>query len=378
MTAVVLAGCANRGMQAPGDPDGTGGMQATGGAGSGGTPATGTGGNGTGGTPIGTGGRGGSGGAPTGTGGVIGTGGVVATGGVVGTGGMAAIGGTTGTGGKATGGTIGTGGVAGAGGKGGGGGTVATGGVIGTGGVVGTGGMAGARGGAAGSMTGTGGMAGAAGGGGKGANVCTGGGVLDCSTAGAMTLPSGAVTSFSAAEWNATSAQFCDADGLRGRLFSYAGTATGSAAATTVDTTAQALKLSVTSKDWAGGGVIFESCTNVSGFTSLSFTATVTAGSLSGCTWQVQLQTQDQRSTADTDPTGGTCASNCYRYPAAPALAVPATNGTTYTEPFSMFNNPASSTIRTATQVVGVQWQVTSSSTNGCTAELRIDDIKFQ
>jgi len=43
-----------------------------------------------------------------------------------------------------------------------------------------------------------------------------------------------------------------------------------------------------------------------------------------------------------------------------------------------MFNNPASSTIRTATQVVGVQFQVTSSGGNGCTAELRIDDIKFQ
>ena len=58
-------------------------------------------------------------------------------------------------------------------------------------------------------------------------------------------------------------------------------------------------------------------------------------------------------------------------------LAAPSASGTVYTEAFTAFNNPASA-IPTASQVVGIQWQVNSTSTNGCTAQLRIDNIKFQ
>lgn len=362
LATVALGGCANRGMQEP-TGDGTGGT-----LGSGGGDPTGSGGStGAGGSPVGSGGRGGStgsggSGGTTSSGGTTGTGGTTATGGTTGTGGTTATGGTTGTGGTtATGGTIGSGGVAGMPGKGGAGGN---GGMPATGGSTGSGGVAGAGG--RGGSAGTSGL------------MCPGGGVLDCSSAGALKLPGGLVTDFSAAQWDATAGQFCDPDGLRGRLFSFMGPATGSMAAVVVDTSAHSLKLNATAKDWAGGGVIFESCANVSAFTSLSFTASLTAGSLSGCSWQVQLQTQDQRLSTDTDPTGGTCASNCYRYPAVGNLATPSGTGTTYTEPFTMFNNPSSSAIATPTQVVGVQWQVTSTSSNGCTAELHIDNIKFQ
>jgi hypothetical protein len=81
---------------------------------------------------------------------------------------------------------------------------------------------------------------------------------------------------------------------------------------------------------------------------------------------------------ADTDPTGGTCtATTCYAYPAVANLAAPGATLTPYTELFTAFT-PASSAAATATQVVGVQWQVTSSSSAGCTAELRIDNIRFQ
>jgi hypothetical protein len=48
----------------------------------------------------------------------------------------------------------------------------------------------------------------------------------------------------------------------------------------------------------------------------------------------------------------------------------------TYTELLSGFNNPSSSTIPLATQVIGVQWQVNANG-SGCTAELRLDDIRF-
>jgi hypothetical protein len=192
-----------------------------------------------------------------------------------------------------------------------------------------------------------------------------------------LKLPGGQVTDFSARQWNSTTGQWCDADGLRGRVFSYAGPGSP-AAIVAVDATAQNLRLDVAPKDWAGGGLLFESCLNLAGYTSVQFTASLASGSLAGCNWQVQLQTQDQRATTDTDPTGGTCASNCYRYPLAGGLAAPSGTGTVYTEAFSAFNNPANSAIPTPSQVVGIQWQVMSSSTNGCTAQLRIDNIKFQ
>ena len=327
LLALGVDACANRGMEAPVEEDG---------------------GFGTGGNP--------------GTGGLSGSG----TGGIVGTGGLVGSGGRGGTGG-ATGGAGGKGGSTGA------GGTSATGGVTGTGGVTATGGVKGT-----GGVPATGGITGT---GGAGANVCTLGGVLDCSSAGALTLtPDGQVADFSPAVWNSSTGKWCDADGLSGTIFSYAGTASTSAAA--VDTTAQNLKLNlkVGAADYAGGGLTFDSCVNASAFTSVQFNATITAGSLTGCVWQVQLQTQDQRASTATSPSGGTCASNCYRYPTVATLATPATAGTTYTEAFTAFSNPASSTISTKTQVVGVQWQVNSSSagTGTCTVELRIDSIKFQ
>jgi hypothetical protein len=365
------------GTSATGGTPGTGGVTATGGVkGTGGITATG-GVTGTGGVTA-TGGVKGTGGV-TATGGITGTGGVTATGGITGTGGVTATGGVTGTGGvTATGGITGTGGVTATGGVTGTGGVTATGGVTGTGGVTATGGVVGSggKGGTGGGMAGGGGS-----GGGGGGNVRPLGGVLDCSSAGALALtPDGQVADFSPAVWNSSTGKWCDADGLSGSVFSYAGTSSTSAAA--VDTTAQNLKLNlkVGAADYAGGGLTFDSCVNASGFTSVQFNATITAGSLTGCVWQVQLQTQDQRASTATSPSGGTCASNCYRFPTVTTLATPTATATTYTELFTAFNNPASSTIPTRTQVVGIQWQVNSGSagTGTCTVELRIDNIKFQ
>ena len=377
-------GCANRGMQAPNfdisdggftfDMSGGGG----GGAGAGGTSGPGQAGAGgataTGGASPGNGGTGGTGGGglggtagPTGTGGLLGTGGTSGTGGMAGTGGAA---GMKGTRGAAGGGTTGTGGNAGA------GGVAAMGGAAGS--TAGTGGIGGAAG-NAGSHGGAGGSAG--GHGGAGGSMCPLGGNLDCSSSGALTLPGGQITNFSTSQWNGTTLQWCDASGLRGHLFAFAGTASTATAA--VDTTAQNLKLdlSVGKTDYAGGSIMFESCVNASAFTSVQFTASITSGSLTGCVWQVQLQTQDQRATTATDPTGGTCSStNCYAYPVVSNLAVPGATATTYTEAFTAFTNQTGSTIPLATQLVGVQWQVDSGNNGSgtCTVELRIDDVVFK
>jgi hypothetical protein len=193
-----------------------------------------------------------------------------------------------------------------------------------------------------------------------------------------LKLADGQVADFSAAQWNSTAAKWCDADGLDGGVSSYAGTP--STAAAVVDATAQNLKLNlmVVSGGYAGGRVNFDSCVDARAFNSVQFTASVTAGSLTGCNWLVQLQTQDQRPSTLTNPTGGTCNSTtttCERYPAATLAAATAT-ATTFTVRFTAFNNPATSAIATPSQIVGLQWQVESGG-GACTVELRIDNIKF-
>lgn len=387
-------------MQAPPTEEtGAGGVGGTGiggsgdGAGDGGASTTG--GGGIAGAAVSFGGSGGTGGSAS----TIANGGTTGIGGATGTGGATATGGATGAGGaKATGGTIGTGGATGAGGATGTGGGNGTGGATGAGGTAGAGGLAGAAGktggtggttgvGGSGAATGTGGVAGAGGAagaggkGGAGGNVCPLGGALDCSSTGALKLPDGHVADFSVAEWNGSTATWCDADGLRGTVFSYSGPSP-SAATAIVDTTTQSLKLNLTvgATGYAGGGLTFDSCVNASSFTSIQFTAAITSGTLTGCTWQAQLQTQDQRPSTDTNPSGGTCSSSCYRYPAATGLTFPTTTASTYREAFALFNNPAGSAISTPTQVTGVQWQVNSGSSGAgtCTVELRIDNIAFR
>ncbi|HVZ85719.1 MAG TPA: hypothetical protein VHG72_02045, partial [Polyangia bacterium] len=250
-------------------------------------------------------------------------------------------------------------------------------GMKGTGGAGGGTGGAGGRGGAGGGA-GMGGNAGSHGG--AGGSTCPLGGALDCSSAGALRLPGGEITDFSSTEWSGTTSQWCDANGLRGHLFAFSGTASTATAA--VDAVAQDLKLDLTvgKTDYAGGGIVFESCVDAAAFTSVQFTAAVTSGSLSGCVWQVQLQTQDQRATTATDPTGGTCSSTCERYPVVANLAVPGATAGTYTETFTAFTNQTGSTIPMPTQLVGVQWQVDSGNSGAgtCTVELRIDDVVFR
>ncbi len=336
------------------------------GTGGNGTVLTGAGGDivsGTGGNIVS--GAGGSTGGSTGSGGAAGSGN---RGGATGAGGTAGRGGATGTGGAAgRGGATGTGGAAGRGGTSGSTGRGGTGGTAGAGGRGGAGGAAGAAG-----NRGTGGR------GGAGGNSCPLGGRLDCTSAGSLKLADGQVVDFSAPQWNNTAAKWCDADGLDGGLSSYAGTSCTAAAA--VDTTAQNLKLNlmVVAGGYAGGRVNFDSCVDARTFNSIQFTASVTAGSLTGCNWQVQLQTQDQRPSTLTNPTGGTCnatTTTCERYPAATLGAATAT-ATSFTVRFTAFNNPATSAIATPSQIVGLQWQVDSAG-GACTVELRIDSIKF-
>jgi hypothetical protein len=350
--------------------EGTGGNLGTGAGGAAVTGAAGSAVSGVAGSPLsgaagssatGAAGRATGGSGPAGRGGSTGAAGTTGAAGMTGAAG-AGRGGSTG----AAGGPAGATGSAGAPGRGG---------STGTTGVAGRGGSTGATG--RGGATGTAGTTGTAGS--TGANMCPAGGRLDCTAAGVLALSTnGQIVDFSAAQWNDTTSRWCDALGLDGGLSTFAGGT--STAMADVDTTAQNLKLNlkVVAGSYAGGRLNFDSCVDATAFNSIQFTASVSAGSLNGCTWQVQLQTQNQRPTTSM-PMGGTCnaaTTTCERYPVATLMAATAM-ATTYTVRFTAFNNPSMSTVPTASQIVGLQWQANSNNSGTCTVELRLDNVRF-
>jgi hypothetical protein len=256
------------------------------------------------------------------------------------------------------------------------------------------GGSTGSLGGASGPGSGgtSGGLGGVTGGGTGGVTVnqCPNGGTLDCTAP--LVLADGLVTDFSAMQWSTALGKYCDASGLRGSPFGFIGVSTSDAGQTlggmaSVDTTARNLKLTlgVAPGSYAGAGISFESCVDASSFNAIQFSATLSAGSFDGCIWQMQLQTQEERPSTATSPSGGKCDSTmmtCYVFPAATNLAIPTATPMTVIVPFASFTqNPSVAPM--ASQLVGLQWQVNSGAApdggtqTGCNVEIRIDDITF-
>jgi len=201
----------------------------------------------------------------------------------------------------------------------------------------------------------------------------------DCAAPAHLT-PDGHVTSFSCQEWRGSAGKWCSSDdGNHGSIYSFPGRTTGDSAANRVDEDGSfRLTLHVSSGSYGGGGIQFEGgCFDVSAFTGVEFSVAVASGSLTGCTYQVQVQTFEQRPT--TPFPGGSCdmnTSSCYGYPSAMNLPAPSTDPmmpTVVSVPFTAFS---ASVMPAPKQVIGLQWQV-NSSTGPCTVELRIDDIRF-
>jgi len=266
------------------------------------------------------------------------------------------------------------------------GGNNATGGTTGSAGTTGGGGTTGTGGSGTSGTTGTGGGTGGAN------NSCSTDMDLTCGT-GALPLPDGHVTNFNGNEWNGGAiGQWCNTDGLRGSVFSYSGgTApmdggTGSSHAHTVDTTAGNFVLTLTAAGmsaYAGGGIAFFRCVDVSAFTALQFTAYVASGDISQCDFVAELQTLEQRPTSQNPP--GLCDQDagvsCFNFPSVPVTL--GTTSQTFTLPFANFTSTATMTNAAPTQVVGLQFQFTPRGNDSgadptpCTAEIRIDDVDF-
>jgi hypothetical protein len=238
--------------------------------------------------------------------------------------------------------------------------------------------------------SGPGGNGGSGQGGSGGSLVCPTEQIYDCSNA--YTLPDGHVTDFSAREWNNTSGKYCNAGGLQGSIYSYSGSGSDadggvSAHAQSVDTTAGNLVLNLTAvpSDYAGGGLSFDHCVNVSSFNAVRFTLALASGDLTGCDLKVHLKTFEQQSSSQ-KPAGGCdeTTSICYSFPTA-SLTLPLTaTPQTVTIPLDDFTPPAVG-LPAPQQVVGLQWQIQSAAPLdpdggaqiGCTVELRVDDIAF-
>jgi hypothetical protein len=168
---------------------------------------------------------------------------------------------------------------------------------------------------------------------------------------------------------------------MHGAIFPYKGSGANDNTTITVNTDDGSLRLmtTVSNGSYGGGGIAFEAgCVDASAFEGVQFTIAIASGSLTGCTYQMQLQTFEQRPTMPL-PAGG-CDQNtasCYNFPSATGLPAPSTdpaNPTLVTLPFDSFS--AARMFPTPTELVGFQWQVNSSG-GQCTVELRIDDVAF-
>ena len=288
-------------------------------------------------------------GGSTGTGGVpdaaIGSGGIAGADGLQATGGQADAGGSTQEDAAAqTGGITETGGTTAS------GGTTATGGTTaGSGGTTGSGGV-----------TGTGGT------------TSTTPPSYNCSSA--ISPASGMVTNFT--DWNATTAKW-GSGALTGNVYQYAG---GSASMNTATVAGSPAGLhltgSVPASAYGGGGLTFFSCVTVASFTSIAFDV---YGSAAGCNVQLQIQTYDQRP-VDQTPPGGCKAdggSSCFGFPVKSQVvdlsSAVASPGKTVSTTLASFTNWSAST---AGQVVGLQWQFTSTG-GTCTPNATFTNVKF-
>ena len=207
--------------------------------------------------------------------------------------------------------------------------------------------------------------------------VCGTGNSLDC-TDPSVLKADGHLTNFSYEEL-AGATRWCDESGVHGTVFAFNGI-DANTHTMTIDAADGSVKLNVmvSAGSYAGGGLAFESCLNATEFTGVRFTVAVSGGSLTGCTYQLQLQTFEQRPKSQNP--AGACddkTSSCYNFPSATGLPAPSTdpaNPTLVTLPFSAFTG--NSVMPPPTELVGLQWQVNSSG-GACMVELRIDDVDF-
>jgi hypothetical protein len=179
------------------------------------------------------------------------------------------------------------------------------------------------------------------------------------------------VTDFS--DFNSTTGKWGNTSGLYGSGFAYAGTDATMTAA--MSATNFHITGTLPSGAYAGAGLSFYTCADVSTFGSISFTV---AGSAPGCDLELQVQTFNRVPTTNTPPGG--CVTGCYGFPSKGKVATPSATSTVVTTALSSLSNW---TAADANQVVGIQFQFTvpqvadGGTATSCAVDVTIDDVKF-
>jgi hypothetical protein len=176
--------------------------------------------------------------------------------------------------------------------------------------------------------------------------------------------PGGVVTDFS--DWNTATGRFGSPGGIVGTIFSYAGT--GSTATVAVDPVAANMHhtATVVAGSYAGAGLSFDICATAAAYNAVQFSIT---GSLVGCALEFQVQTYSDKSTN----LGGGCVAASCSFPVRSNLSI---NPSPVTIPFLGLIGGAPKPFN-ATEIVGLQWQVTVPGQGPCAVDLRVDNIKF-
>ncbi len=191
------------------------------------------------------------------------------------------------------------------------------------------------------------------------------------------------LTDFSAATWNASLASWGALGNVTGTISTYGGGLVAGGlttlVSTTVDTTAAnpalAIRGNVAAGDYAGVVLAFDQCVDTASYQAVRFTL---GGTTAGCDLFFQLETYSQQ----TVDSGGTCATNCYRFPNT-RLEVGAVPITVTFAALAGTGQPASAEGMRA-EIIGLQLQVQSASpaagrTQASCAgvSLTLDDVQF-
>lgn len=191
------------------------------------------------------------------------------------------------------------------------------------------------------------------------------GGRFGCGGVVPMSPSNGIVSDF--ASINASGESWTASSGVTGRPFAYHG-ATASAATAQLGAVAHDLhcNANVGNASYAGCGIVTDICLTALSYTALRFSVS----GRSTCLVELQIQTYERKPSTDAPPGG--CTASCGNYSSSASLTLTSSPVTVALSTLATWT-PAS-----ASQIVGVQWQLTNPpGKSSCTADLRFDDIQL-
>jgi len=154
---------------------------------------------------------------------------------------------------------------------------------------------------------------------------------------------------------------------MSGTSFVYRGNGSTASIESTASIHHLHLTATVVPGSYAGTGINFDACTTFGSNKSLRFVVNGTTS----CSVELQLQTYRRKPSTDTPPGGcvADASTTCGDYIHLSNIALSPSPVTLTLASFTDWIAAA------GTQIVGIQWQLTTPNTSNCTADLHLDDI---